>query len=276
LRMFQQLLTRKDGIDPVQEASARTTAHLLKTNERFEWFVREKIAYLEGVVASLEARGPQSGRQRRAEEAEETPAAPADWGAAGAPADETGPVAAEPEAGEAEKVSPPDEPSLPRPEPETNSDRVEPSLATTEAAPPRPELKETRSRREESAVKAMMCEPDGGGGGQSLAKIKTSTPAMTSLLTEPEPAGESRFGFDNAAAASPAVKPMLAEPAEDEVGPVPVPSPPAGPIEPEPAITGGDEPPPPESAGPDAADADEELPGWNILLTRVGPKGAHE
>lgn len=55
--MFQRLFRKNQETDPIRESAALTTVYLLELNQKFEAFVREKIAQLEPVVSSLEARG---------------------------------------------------------------------------------------------------------------------------------------------------------------------------------------------------------------------------
>ncbi len=57
--MLQRLLRKNQETDPIRESAALTTVYLLELNRKFEAFVREKIAQLEPVVSSLEARGGQ-------------------------------------------------------------------------------------------------------------------------------------------------------------------------------------------------------------------------
>ncbi|GAB4442453.1 MAG: hypothetical protein Kow0031_24580 [Anaerolineae bacterium] len=58
--MLQRLFRKNQETDPIRESAALTTVYLLELNQKFEAFVREKIAQLEPVVSSLEARGGQS------------------------------------------------------------------------------------------------------------------------------------------------------------------------------------------------------------------------
>ena len=78
--MFQKIFGRGRDRNPIRASAAATTVHLLSNGEKFELYLREKIADLESLAAGLEAR-PRARPARTGEGGERAASVPSTWGA---------------------------------------------------------------------------------------------------------------------------------------------------------------------------------------------------
>jgi hypothetical protein len=195
--MLQKILGRERGSNLIRASAAATTVHLLSNGEKFELYLREKIADLESFAAGMDARDSRSRRDQQTGESGENSARqpePTRWGDSSARAEaappESAPTGAAPGSGSLEIEAEPAPTSVEKLEAEPVPVRGESEFGSPEVdaepAPTRPSFRFTDRASRPNDPSTQVIDPEAGAGGTGALRFENPPPAVSETVMGPE------------------------------------------------------------------------------------------